>query len=88
MQNFANFHIFPNPFWLNLYIGFNNPNKNAVIHIKISDIVGKTYPQEEKIINEGYNEIKLDMTHLPAGLYYIELYLGGVVYNEKMVKLR
>lgn len=86
-QKFALHQNYPNPFNPTTKISFDIP-KNAVIKIKICDILG----QEVFYINEfrtaGSYEVKFDGSNLASGMYFYQVEAGNFKETKKMVLIK
>lgn len=77
----ANFKIFPNPFNAELAIEAARINGEK---IEIIDSYGKEIFSENI---KGKSVIRVNLSHIPSGLYSIILYSGNNVYSEKLIKI-
>jgi hypothetical protein len=78
--------IYPNPFTDNLTIEFSMINKEDV-EVSLLDATGKSV---KVITNRQFQQVKnttsLDMTDLPAGLYFIQLKTNNSLTTQKLLK--
>lgn len=80
----TSFQIFPNPVIDALFINTNlNAIKNATI--RIHSIEGKVWHQE-KFINPS-SKYSLDVSHLPEGMYGLQIYSNQINHIQKFLKL-
>jgi hypothetical protein len=78
-------HLFPNPASNHLNIRILNSNSN-VKEIQIYDLLGKA--QTVKVQEANDNEIKLDISTLPSGTYFLQLTTSkGSVSTKRFQKL-
>ncbi|MFN8117911.1 MAG: T9SS type A sorting domain-containing protein [Bacteroidia bacterium] len=74
---------YPNPVQNDVYFKFKNGfNKNATIIV--TDVLGKTVAEYILKISEN-NEANMDVTHLPNGMYYLEVKIGNEFVYEKFL---
>ena len=79
-QFLTNLNIYPNPIKNTLNI---NNNKSKIDKVEVFNIVGK------RLIFRQYNssnEIKLDVSSLSSGVYFIKVYNAKSVFTKKMIK--
>jgi hypothetical protein len=83
-EKVASINIFPNPFNNNATIAFTNP-ENQEVQITLYNALG----QAVNVINKGkiaagdYTE-KIDGTHLPAGVYFVNITAGETSITKKV----
>jgi len=78
---------FPNPFYNQLYVFFNNPVSSPV-DIRLYDLAGKevfqkTYPE---VPDRKYLVIDSDFDSIQKGVYIIRIRSGAVAGNSKLIK--
>ncbi len=74
--------VFPNPG--NGRVQVKVPNGMAADGgIRVTDLKGRVV--HESPLMQGREEVSLDLTELPAGMYVLVLRKGGMVYREKLV---
>ncbi len=79
--DYTNMKIYPNP--ADSYIILENEKLNQVDEVRILDIQGKVLKQLKPTLG---SILKIDITHLPIGLYMIELSGKGVYHKGKFIK--
>lgn len=62
--------IFPNPTASDVQIGFNAPEVGTV-SIQVVDVMGKVWKNQQLKAMEGYNNLPMDLSELPSGVYFI-----------------
>ncbi|MBT8196317.1 MAG: T9SS type A sorting domain-containing protein, partial [Bacteroidia bacterium] len=65
-------NIFPNPSTGNVTIEYVM-NANMDVEIKVMDITGRTVEQKSQNANSGMNSLKMDLSHLNNGVYFVNL---------------
>lgn len=81
----ANLNIYPNPFNKTLIIKLF-AETGQKMHLNIYDIDGRSVMTYSSELSAGINEIRLDMGHLPAGMYFVNATTMNKVVNTKVVK--
>lgn len=78
----------PNPFNNSTIIGFNL-NKDETIKLKIFDSTGKVVSDYCQKGVKGYNEIEVNLEHLPySSLYYYQLNTAQKTLTKKMLRVK
>lgn len=77
--------IYPNPVIDFLYIPVPLANETA-FDIQLYDVAGKSVYSFRRQTQSGMNELKLDLRHLSAGSYFLQLHYGDKSYTQKIVK--
>jgi trimeric autotransporter adhesin len=78
--------VHPNPVVNNVTVEINataTENANWVL----TDITGKTVMQNKIELNKGENSININLTHLPAGMYYLKVVGNNINQGLKLQKL-
>jgi hypothetical protein len=79
--------VSPNPFDHQISLNFTQSHPELT-HIRITDLIGN----EVSNINVAGNlssEYKLDFSHLPAGVYFCNLYTAkGIVETRKLFRMK
>jgi PKD repeat protein len=78
--------LYPNPVsnWLN--IEWNDLSAHQELQLTVYDVYGKPVPTG--VIRPGLeNQVAVDLSHLPAGLYLIEGRAGERYFSEKVLKV-
>ncbi len=84
-QQFALYQNTPNPFKGVTTIGFNQPQA-GMANLKITDVSGKILKNIEIESTEGYNEVRLNSSELPAtGVVYYTLKTNAGTATKRMV---
>ena len=79
---------FPNPFNPLINIPFSLPNE---FHVRISifDILGKEVDiLSDKILFEGYHNIKWDGSQFSSGIYFVKINIGDYSTSQRVVLLK
>jgi len=82
------FNLFPNP--SNGLIQFQYNPKSEVgtpAQITVTDKAGRLILKQQMML-DGNPSQEIDLTHLPAGLYFVTLTEGTISYTEKLVLVR
>ena len=77
--------VYPNPVTEQLNVNFY-ADKSQNMHLQLLDLQGKVMQQQDKNAATGQNHFSMDMTKLPAGIYFIRITTEMGVYNNKVVK--
>lgn len=81
-SNFENLYkIYPNPFNEILVIDLFDKN------IKKIAILNSMGIEVHVALNEGRTKFNLNLSNIPSGLYWANLYIGDKVYSQKLVKI-
>jgi len=75
-------NIFPNPSGGKLFI---QSNGSIISKVHITGVLGNMVRRFEKVIAPSYT---CDLTALPAGMYFIETFVGDAVYRNKLIVSR
>jgi PKD repeat protein len=76
---------YPNPAKNRIHLPVILPASTSV-EVSITDVLGKQYSLiSTGLLNNGFNEIPLNVAHLKPGLYYIRCHTGGAIISKKMV---
>jgi hypothetical protein len=74
--------LYPNPTANDLHFSLEKNLENATL--KITSILGQTVLEKQ---NLSGNNLSLDVSHLPAGVFVLELLNGTEIYNTKFIKI-
>lgn len=74
-------NLYPNPTSDKLLVELND-NINTVIELKLMDVRGTVLKQ----LSIADNRTILDISDLPSGLYFIEMFNNSFSYREKLIK--
>jgi Zn-dependent metalloprotease len=77
--------VYPNPVTDQLNVNFI-ADKSQSIQIQLIDLQGKVMQQQDENATYGQNQFRIDLTRLPAGIYFIRISTEMGVYNNKVVK--
>jgi hypothetical protein len=86
-SKFEPFHIYPNPVSDILSIDYV-PWENGMIKITLFDILGKKQINKELDVEEGDNQLKVDVSQLSPGTYLLEIIEGDTRHTTKIVVAR
>jgi len=84
---YINLELFPNPFVNAINVSYNL-TKNSSSNIEIFNISGqklKSLSFESQ--NFGNHNLKIDLSNLPLGVYFVKMNIAGNLINKKIVKL-
>lgn len=77
--------IYPNPTSHEVNLAFESTaNFDAIISVARAD--GQTVLVENQAVAKGRQSLKLDLTSLPSGLYFLQVTTGNEVISKKIVK--
>ena len=85
-MDFALFQNRPNPFSKETLIGFTLP-KTTHTKLTILDVQGKVLLNHQKHYPQGYNEVQLNLSSFPKGIFYYQLETEFGVKTQKMMRL-
>ena len=86
MDNMHDMILYPNPVQDELRTSFGM-TKAAHVVLNITDFHGRLLKQIHADVNEGQNEIQVDVSGLSAGLYTVRLSSDSeVLYRQNFVK--
>jgi len=74
----SNFNIYPNPVINELFVQFDTREK---WNLSLRAVNGKI------VLAEDEKPEKLNLEHLPSGIYFLEVQLGTNIYSRKIVKM-
>lgn len=74
--------IYPNPAQNEFYIQLLRPNLNGTVFISVFNLLGNKVI--EKSINVGSDYIKIDVSSLMTGTYFVEMRDGRTITNQKL----
>lgn len=81
----ANLDLYPNPAEDKLILGFEAPvSENTNLYI--FDLAGKVVKVQQADITEGQQNLRLNISELPAGIYYLKFKVGELNYTDKFIK--
>lgn len=85
MQTIPEVNIYPNPFTDQVSITFFSEESTTAIW-KIYDITGKIVLSGEQKFFSGNNEMKIDGTQLPKGVYTLSTIINDKLENVRLIK--
>jgi len=72
-DNYALSHVYPNPTNSQINIEIELPRKTMVI-TNIFNVLGeKVFGKEYGIMQEGYHTLKIELSNIPSGIYFLEV---------------
>lgn len=86
ITTFSNILLFPNPTNYNTTLSLNSITQEQ-LSISLMDIDGKTISHEEKHLETGNNEVRLNTQDLESGVYFIDLKGKNTSKKIKFIKL-
>ncbi len=83
----SGFTMFPNPAveQLNLDVDMQF---DRTVKVTLGDITGKTHLLRSFDLHKGNSRVTLDVSHLPAGTYFVRVENGEIVGTQKLVIVR
>ncbi|MEP7280053.1 MAG: PQQ-dependent sugar dehydrogenase [Bacteroidota bacterium] len=78
--------IRPNPVFNNVTVGINATVMEKASW-QLTDITGKTILQHDLLLNKGYNETNINLSRVPAGVYYLKISGANISQSVKLQKL-
>jgi Zn-dependent metalloprotease len=79
--------VIPNPFQTTFSCRFNSSGNEQEGLLTMYDAMGKTVMKSQHHIADGRNEINIDASTIPSGLYHLVLTTnGGNSYSQKIIK--
>lgn len=80
--------VWPNPFDNRLSIHYSIP-RAAPVRIALYDVCGRQLPfSAHTFENAGVHVWNVDLTHRPAGVYYLKARIGGTDFTRSCIKVR
>lgn len=83
-QEIANWNIYPNPTTSNLNVDFHLKEETTT-DISIFDTTGKQVHQEQHNGVQGQNNVQLNLSSLPNGIYYVKMNNEAFHKTERIV---
>ncbi len=81
-----NFSVYPNPAQSEIIVSVFS-EKNKCISIEIKNILGQTIKTiTDRSFENGNNEIKIDLSNYPKGIYFVQLENGNKRYTNRFMK--
>jgi hypothetical protein len=78
--------IYPNPTHSQLSIELNTPRSSGSSLIEIKNILGQTVYSSRENLSAGRQKMEIDVSELPAGLYFIHLNSGNRTNTAKFIR--
>lgn len=83
----VSYSVQPNPFRSSLTVDLSLNHPVGQVHLALHDVLGlPVFNQDLKDIARGEHRHHLDVAHLPAGIYFLQVHLDGVP-SAKIAKL-
>lgn len=82
LSDFNEFNIFPNPAQNLIYI----TSSSYIEDIEIIDFTGRDIAKNLNLNSFEQNNIHVDITILPSGIYILKIWMNGKTYLKKLVK--
>lgn len=79
----ASFEIYPNPATTQITVEFKSSGKT---NIEIKNFLGQTVKMIDQEFSDRENKITIDLSELPAGIYFATLQADNINYNRKFIK--
>jgi len=79
--------VYPNPSSSEISVRFEIEKRTAV-NISINDLQGRLIESSSDQYHTGKNEVTLNTSALPDGIYLVQVRLGENLYNQKFIKLK
>ncbi|MEX2589922.1 MAG: T9SS type A sorting domain-containing protein [Chitinophagales bacterium] len=80
--------VFPNPASQNTSLAISSSNLDELYQVDIFSVEGKRVYSRNNTINNNYEQINLDLSHLPAGIYQISVRSNEISKSQKLVLLK
>lgn len=77
-------NVFPNPIKGTALLKLNSA-KNDIANVTVCNAFGKTCAILSNDITEGYNEISLDATTLPPGMYIVTVRTSTTTFSKRII---
>jgi thiol-disulfide isomerase/thioredoxin len=84
VELFNDVSIAPNPSFSSATVSLN-ANSNEIVSIKVLDVLGKEILTLSKQLNEGQNDILLDLTEFEVGKYFVQI--GNDNFVSKLIPI-
>ena len=81
----ANVELFPNPTTGQLTMGLNSIESSHYI-LSVRNILGATVLEQNLSLNQGYQQVQLDLSNFAQGMYIISLSNGSDVITHRVLK--
>jgi uncharacterized membrane protein len=85
VQNNSNVKIYPNPFTNDVSVTFLS-EEASIVNWKIYDMTGKLVLSGDQKFSSGNNEMKIDGTLLPKGVYTLTTLINDKLENVRLIK--
>ena len=76
--------LYPNPTKDNTQLSIQSEGKQTAF-LKIFDLSGKAVSERQLNLDNGANQYEIDLSHLPAGLYTVNIQLGDDFIHSKLL---
>jgi hypothetical protein len=86
ISNITDLKIYPNPVRSEMTVSMKAKLDNSVVSINIYNTQGELIIHQNNILNEGMNDVQIDMGKYAQGLYFISLEHDGVKKHLKFSK--
>lgn len=80
-----NFNFFPNPAKDNLNIYYYSEGLESNMNITITDVIGNIVVKEQQSLNEGENNLQINVSELSNGIYFLNVDSKGFSQKKKIV---
>ncbi len=77
-------HIYPNPAKANISINLQAPTNEAV-RLQVYNLIGQAVAEAWSYTNTTRNIIKMDLNHLPEGVYFVEATASDVKMVQRLI---
>jgi PKD repeat protein len=77
--------VFPNPVSEQLQVQVKL-DKATELHLAVMDMLGRRYLQQSQQLTAGEQQLKLDFSRLPKGIYMLSLQADGQTVSQKVIK--
>ena len=84
-ENINSIQVKPNPTFRELVISFKN-NTESLFVVEVFDMYGKKMISEE-LFNSPSNQVKMNCSALPSGIYILNISFDNRVFRTKFIKL-
>lgn len=86
-ESISSFNLYPNPTTGSIKVQFEL-NAEASISAQVKDMTGRVVEQQSASGSQGFNQLDMELSDLPMGVYVIQLFTGNQtsIVTERIVK--
>lgn len=82
-SSLSTMNVFPNPASNQVFVTLGN-QMNEKGDIRIYDVLGNLW-KDEKSVTLGNNKMKIDLSGIPKGFYFLSVSVKGKIYKKKLL---